>query len=201
MAEGADEEVVLLGDLGDEGDHLGEFITRDGDILKDGGRSDAGEGGEGGATGGGELQGFCVITGQADVAGATGAGQGKHLVGFFGDRGRMPVGLHEQERLAVTGQADLGVVLDAADGHAVEELQRAGDDLRGDDVGHRLRGVFHAIVARQHRAAGGGAGEDLEQDLGDDAERAFGADEEVLHRISGDVLDAGVAEAGDATVR
>ena len=28
-------------------------------------------------------------------------------------------------------------------------------------------------------AAGGGTGEDLEQDLGDDAERAFGADEQL----------------------
>ena len=112
----------------------------------------------------------------------------------------MSVGLHEQERLAIAGQADLGVVLDAANGHAVEELQRARDDLGRDDVGHRLGGVLHAIVAREHRAAGGGAGEDLEQDLCDDSERAFGADEEVLHRIAGDVLHAGVAEVGDATV-
>ena len=112
----------------------------------------------------------------------------------------MPVGLHEQQRLAVAGQANLGVVLDATDGHAVEKLQRAGDDLRRDDVGHRLRGVLHAVVARQHRATGGRAGDDLEQDFGDDAEGAFGADEEVLHRIPRDVLHAGVAEVGDTSV-
>ena len=112
----------------------------------------------------------------------------------------MSVGLHEQERLAIAGQADFGVVLDAADGHAVEELQGAGDDLRRDDVGDRLRGVFHAVIARQHRATGGGAGDDFEQDFGDDAEGAFGSDEEVLHRVARDILHAGVAEMCDAAV-
>ena len=38
---------------------------------------------------------------------------------------------------------------------------------------------------------------ELEQHFGDDAERAFGADEDVLHRIAGHVLHAFVAEPHD----
>ena len=112
----------------------------------------------------------------------------------------MAVGLHQQQRFAVERQADLGEILDAADRHAVEELERAGDDFRGNDRRHGARGVFHPVVARQHGPPRGGAGEKFQEDLGDDAQRAFRADEEVLHRVAGDVLDAGVAEAGDEAV-
>ena len=51
----------------------------------------------------------------------------------------MAVGLHEQQGFAIERQADLREVLDAVDRRAVEKLQRAGNDLRGDDVGDRLR--------------------------------------------------------------
>ena len=54
---------------------------------------------------------------------------------FVGHGGGMAVGFHEQQRLAIERQADLRVILHAADRHAVEKLQRAGDDLRRDDGG------------------------------------------------------------------
>ena len=56
----------------------------------------------------------------------------------------MPVGLHQQQRLAV-GQPDLGVVFHAAEGGAVEKFQSAGNDLGGDDVGHRLSRGIHRV--------------------------------------------------------
>ena len=105
----------------------------------------------------------------------------------------MAVGFHQQQRLAIQRQADLGEVLDAMDRGAVEELQRAGDDLRGDDVGDRLRGLVHLGEGGDHGLLGGGLGDELQQDLGDDAERAFRADEQVAQRIAGDVLHALVA--------
>ena len=56
-----------------------------------------------------------------------------HARGFVGHGGGMAVGFHQQQRLAIQRQADFGVVLDAMNGGAVQELQRAGNDLRGDD--------------------------------------------------------------------
>ena len=113
----------------------------------------------------------------------------------------MAVGLHQQQRLAIQRQADFGVVLDATDGRAVQKLQRAGDDLRGDDVGHRLRGLVHLREGGHHGALGRRLGDQLEQNLGDHAQRAFRADEQVLERIAGDVLDALVAGPEHFAVR
>ena len=56
------------------------------------------------------------------------------------------------------------------------------------------------IVEREHRPARRGPRHELEQDLGDDAERAFGADEQILQRVAGHVLHALVAEARDLAV-
>ena len=56
------------------------------------------------------------------------------------------------------------------------------------------------VVHRQQRAARGRARHELEQHFGDDAQRAFAADEEVLHRIAGHVLHAFVAEPGDLAI-
>ena len=128
------------------------------------------------------------------------ARDGGHACGFVLNGGRVPIGLHQQDRRAVGGQADLGVVLHAAGGHAIEELERAGDDARGDDGRHGLGRVLDAVVERQHRPACLRLRDELEQHLRDDAERAFGADEEILHRISRDVLHARAAEARDGAV-
>ena len=59
-----------------------------------------------------------------------------------------------------------------------------------------IRSYSASIVRRA-----GGRGTSLQQHLGDDAERALGADEQVLHRVAGDVLDARAAEARDPPVR
>ena len=98
------------------------------------------------------------------------------------------------------GQADMGVVLHAPRRHAIEELERAGDDVRRDDRRHRFRGVFDAVVERQHGPPRRRSGHQLQQHFGDDAERAFRSDEQILQRVAGDILDALVAEPGDPAV-
>ena len=55
----------------------------------------------------------------------------------------MPVRFHEQHRLGIQRQADLGVFLHALDGHPVQKLQGAGNDLGGDDRRDRFRGGIH----------------------------------------------------------
>ena len=52
------------------------------------------------------------------------------------------------ERLAIERQADLREILDAMNRRAIQKLQRAGNDLRGDDVRDGLRrGIHRANVA------------------------------------------------------
>lgn len=48
----------------------------------------------------------------------------------------MAVGLDQQHGLGIQRQADVRIILHAADGLAVEKLQRAGNDLRRDDGGN-----------------------------------------------------------------
>ena len=67
-----------------------------------------------------------------------------HLRRLVGDGRRMAVGFHQQHGLAVGRQADVRVVLDAAGGHAIEELQRARNDPRRDDRRDRFRRVLDA---------------------------------------------------------
>ncbi len=94
----------------------------------------------------------------------------------------------------------MGVVLDAARRHPIEELERARDDPRRDDRRHRFRRILDPIVERQHRPPRRRARHQLQQDLGDDAERALGSDEQILHRVAGDVLHARAAEPRDPAV-
>ncbi len=86
------------------------------------------------------------------------AGDLLHPVGFLLDRGRMTVGLHQQNRGSVAWQADGRIVLDAVDGHSVEKLQRTGNDPGGDDGRDGLGGILHAIEDRQQRLGRGGFG-------------------------------------------
>ena len=200
VSEGADAELVALGDVFDEADHGGEFGTGNGGVFEDGGGGHAGEGGEGAAAGRGEAIGFGVIAGDADFAAAIAFGDFDHPSGFFFDLGGVTVGFHEEEGFAIGGETDLGVVFDAADGGAVEELEGAGDDAGGDDVADGLGGGVHGGVGGDHGFLGGGFGDEAEEDFGEDAEGAFGADEEILEGIAGDVLHAFVAADEDFAV-
>ena len=123
-----------------------------------------------------------------------------HLRRFVRDRGRMPVGFHQQHGGAIGRQADARVLFDAPCRHSIEKLQRARDDARGDDGRHGFCGVFDPIVERQHRPPGRGPGHELQEHFGDDAQCALRADEQILQRVARDVLDTGVAEPRDPAV-
>ena len=84
------------------------------------------------------------------------------LVGFPTARLAAADKLPEGQGFAVERQADLREILDAVDRRAVEELQCAGDDLRGDDVADGLRGGVHRAERGDHRLLRGGLGDELE---------------------------------------
>ncbi len=188
--------------LGDEPDHRGQLAARHGDVLEDGRRPPSRQRGEGVASRRrraaalrprrGRRERRCARCARAIVC---------HLRRLVGDRRGMAVGFHQQHRRAVGRQADVGVVLDAARRHPIEELERARDDPRGDDRRDRVGSVLDPIVEREHRPPRRGPRHQLQQHFGDDAERAFRSDEQILQRVAGDVLHAPVAEPGDLAVR
>ena len=125
------------------------------------------------------------------------AGEFGHAVRLLGDCGRVAVCLNQQNRRRIAGKANLGKILHAIDRHRVEKLQSAWNDLCRDDGRHRLSGAFHRCKDSHERPARGGFWDEFEQDLGDNAERPLGADEEVPERVSGNILYAFVTCKND----
>lgn len=153
MPERADGEAVVCRRLRDEGYHRGELTSRDGDVLEDRRRATTGERREGVPARSRQARRLGVVFGRAHLTGSVGGGDLGHARGLIGDGRRMAVGLHQEHGLAVGGQADMRVVLDAMRGRAIEKLERARDDSRRDDGRDRFGGVLDPIVERQHRAA------------------------------------------------
>ena len=71
----------------------------------------------------GQLVALGLVAGDAHFEAAFLAADLLHARGFVGHRGGMAVGFHQQQRLAIQRQADLGVILHAMDGGAVQEFR------------------------------------------------------------------------------
>src|SRR2546429_323923 len=71
----------------------------------------------------------------------------------------------------------------------------------GDSRAHGRRRRVHAREGCEQRFFRARLRHELQQNFRDDPERALGADEHVLHRITGDIFHALAAEPDDAAVR
>ncbi|MNI27299.1 hypothetical protein D3C73_810310 [compost metagenome] len=69
-------------------------------------------------------------------------------------------------------------VFGGADGQVVHHLQAAGNDPGSNDVADRAAGFFHGIERRQQHLGRLRLGQQLDRDLGDHPEHAFGAGEQ-----------------------
>ena len=78
-------------------------------------------------------------------------------------------------------------------GGAVEELQRARDDLGRDNVGNGLRRLVHLREGGNQGLLGRRLGDELEQHFSYHTEGAFRADEQVAQGVAGHVFHALVA--------
>src|SRR4028118_423297 len=65
--------------------------------------------------------------------------------------GGMTIRLHEQNRFGIERQPNLCVLLHAANRDAIEKLQRARNDLVGNDRRNSLRRGIHALERRGQR--------------------------------------------------
>ena len=103
--------------------------------------------------------------------------------------------------VGATGSVEVEVAVDGVDLHVVAELD-AGD---GDRVGEHLDDGVDGGVERREGAGGGGhrlgRGLDAQRDLGDQAERALGADEQAGEVVAGGGLARSRAGADDLALR
>ena len=197
MTEGRNVEAMARRDFFDVGDDLNETAPGHGDVLENGRRPYPRKGGKGAAPGRRESGGVGIVGRFLDGDGAIFPRDLGHRGGFLRDDNGMPIRFHEDNRGGSGGQADFGVGLDTGAGLAVEELEGAGNDLLFDDLRDGPRRCLHRVKGSKEGPARFGSRDELEEDLGDDAEGALGPDEEILHRVAGDVFNALRSEPGD----
>ena len=123
VAEDADAQPVALGQVLDKAGpwrpvRCGGTVTSSRMVVG----ATRGQSGEGGTPRGGEPRRLLGGLGDAHVDGTVFTREPRHDLGLLLDHGGMAVGFHQQHRLGLAGQADLGVVLHAIDRGVVEEL-------------------------------------------------------------------------------
>ncbi len=115
-------------------------------------------------------------------------------------RSSLPSAPKMQDRVGVQRQADRPVLLDAAHGQVVEDLDRGRQDAGRHHRGHGGGRVVDAVEHGQRGARVLGLGQQFERDLGDRAERALRAGEQPAQVVAGDVLDRPAAGADHRAV-
>jgi hypothetical protein len=121
--------------------------------------------------------------------------------GLVGHGGGVAVGLDQQNRFGVARQSDFREVFDAAERRWSRNSSVQGMILAAMMAETVPAAASIAAYVASKRLAGGGFRQELqEQHLGDDAERALAADEEVAEVVAGDVLHALGAEPADGAV-
>ena len=139
------------------------------------------------------------VGGEADFAGFV-------LCADFGDAVALgieadfeAVDFDEQHRLGIERKAELERLLDGDQDALVHHFERGRDDARADDVADRLRRVVDRIEHGEHRADALRIAREPDPDLGDDAERAFAADDRADQVGPGRILGRS-AESDDFAV-
>jgi hypothetical protein len=97
-------------------------------------------------------------------------------------------------------EAEVAVVVEHAQAGPVEEFEQARHPAAGHEVGD---GLQSAALIREGRDRGerlGQGGHEAQRRFDDDAQGAFGADEEMAHIESGHALGRLRAERGDGPV-
>ena len=149
---------------------------------------------------GDECRGVARVVGVRDVEGTAALGhlgEGRHCSFRIG---RVVVDLHDEHRTGVTVEAEVAVVVEHAQACPVEEFEQARHPAVGHEVGD---GLQSAALIREGRDRGerlGQGGHEAQRRLDDDAQGAFGADEEVTHIEPGHALGRLRAERGDGPV-
>ncbi len=124
----------------------------------------------------------------ADLAGFVGAADFVDHGGLRGDRFQHTFDFEQKHGAGIHREAGVDVVLDDAEGPAVEHFACGWRDAAGGDVGDGFTGVVHRFENGEECFDGFGFAGEFYRDFGDESERAFGADEE-----TGEIVRASVA--------
>ena len=201
MAERADRDVVILRRLLDDGEECRNLASRNGRIFDERRRAQLRKARKRHAASRPELFLVLRVTGKRDLACVVFLQNLHDLVRLVLDDHRMTVDLDEEDRVSVRRQADVHEVLDRADRRVIEDLERRRDDLRGDDARDGASRILDRIEDRDHALRLLRRGNELQESLRDDAERAFRAGEELRHVVARDVLDVLAARMQHIAVR
>jgi hypothetical protein len=119
--------------------------------------------------------------------------------GLPGDGFEHAFDFEEQDGTRIHREAGVDVVLDDAEGPAIEHFASGGRDAPRGDVGDGFAGVVYSFEDREKRLDRFGLAGEFDGDFGNESKRAFGADQE-----AGEIVRAGVAlfaaDADDFTI-
>src|SRR5690606_5009448 len=171
-------QAVLLGKLGDALEHARQLAARDGAVHAVVVRRNAPDRREGVLAAGPEAHALGFVLGQAHF-GRTGQLQDfADAIAVFGYVSLDAVQLTEQDGLGIHRVTGTDEILGGTDRQVVHHLQPARDDAGSDDVTHRAPGFLYRIERSQQHLGYLRLGQQLDRDLGDDAEHALGAGEQ-----------------------
>lgn len=102
--------------------------------------------------------------------------------------GGVAVNLDEQDGRGLARQTRLGEVVHAHDGVVVQKFQGTGQHVSRNDPGHGFGGFLHVVEDSHQRLGGPGRGHQLQDGLGNNAQRALGLDHHARQIIAGDAL-------------
>ena len=181
-------QAVPFGDLLDAGHQVGQRGQRHADVLEQQ-RTLGFDRGDREAAGGDEGLALVGIGGREHLRG-TGFGEhAGHVLGVLGACGAAIVGGCHHHRRSLAVQPHLELVLDGVDGDGVHELQHRRPDLAG-DRDDRGCGSGHVVERRDDGAAPMLGGQQFQRHLGDDAQGALAADEELRQAKPRNVLQS-----------
>ena len=201
MTERADRDVVILCRLLDDGEECRNLASRHGRIFDERRRTQLRKARKRHAASRPELFLVFRVAGKRDLACVVFLQNLHDLVRLVLDDHRMTVDLDEEDRVSVRRQADVHEVLDRADRRVVKNFERRRDDLRGDDARDGASRILDSIEDRDHALRLLRRGNELQESLRDDAERAFRTREELRHVVARDILDVLAARMQHIAVR
>ena len=201
MAERADRDVVILRRLLDDGEEGRNLASWNGSILDERRRAQLRKARKCHAASRPELFLVLRVAGKRDLARVVFLQDLQDLLRLVLDDHGMTVDLDEEDRVGVRRQADVHEVFDRADRRVVENLERRRDDLRGDDARDGASRILDRIEDRDHALCLLRRGNELQERLRDDAERAFRTREELRHVVARNVLDVLAARMQHIAVR
>jgi len=182
------------------GQHLGDVPARNGAVHAVVVGREAPDGGKSRLAAGPHPEAFGFILGRAHFGGALPEQQFAHPRDALRDLLVGAVEFAQQDGRGLDRIADLDVVLGRADGGVVHYFKSGGGTAAGNDGGDGVAGLLNVVEGREHDLRALGVRQELDGDLDNDAEHAFGTGHQ-REQIVARRVERLAAERNDLAVR